>query len=126
MMKSHNTDNQSYVDFINALLGSLILTILAFILRYFFQPYLADKLPLLFFIFSAMGITSFFSLRFGLISLLSGLFLAYYFFTPPFNSFEIPDMEHMAYLLGKFFLGIILVFVFAWFKQDAKNFIDGH
>ena len=125
-MKFHNTDNQSHINFVNALLGSLILTILAFILRYFFQPNLVDKFPLLFFIFSAMGITSVFGVRFGILSLLSGLVLAYYFFTPPFNSFGIPDIAHMTYLLGKFLFGTILVFVFSWCKQDAMSFIDNH
>lgn len=69
-----------------ALLGTLA----AFFMRYEFHPILQSQLPVLFFLFNTTVIVYKFGWRPATLSALIGMPLAYYYFIPPFNSFELP------------------------------------
>lgn len=69
-----------------ALLGTLA----AFFMRYQFHPLLQAQFPILFFLFNTTLIVYKFGWKPALMSAVIGMVLAYYFFIPPFDSFELP------------------------------------
>ena len=78
-----------------ALLGTLA----AFFVRYQFHPFMQAQFPVLFFIFNTTLISYKFGWKPATISAIIGMLLAYYFFVPPFNSFELPTMLDVLYLI---------------------------
>jgi len=78
-----------------ALLGTLA----AFFMRYQFHPLMQAQFPILFFLFN----TTFISYKFGwkpaTMSAIIGMALAYYFFIPPFNSFQLPTLLDLLNLI---------------------------
>jgi len=71
-----------------ALLG----TIAAFFMRYQFHPLMQAQFPILFFLFNTTLIAYKFGWKPASMSAIIGMTLAYYFFIPPFNSFELPTL----------------------------------
>ena len=69
-----------------ALLG----TCAAFFMRYQFQPIMQTQFPILFFLFNTILVAYKCGWRPATLSAIIGMILAYYFFIPPFNSFELP------------------------------------
>lgn len=69
-----------------ALLG----TIAAFFMRYQFHPLMQAQFPMLFFLFNTILIAYKFGWKPASMSAVIGIMFAYYFFIPPFNSFELP------------------------------------
>ena len=71
-----------------ALLGTLA----AFFMRYQFHPLMQAQFPILFFLFNTTLIAYKFGWKPASMSAIIGMILAYYFFIPPFNSFELPTL----------------------------------
>ncbi|QWE15515.1 DUF4118 domain-containing protein [Polynucleobacter sp. AP-Sving-400A-A2] len=71
-----------------ALLGTLA----AFFMRYQFHPLMLTQFPILFFLFNTTIIAYKFGWKPAAMTAIIGMALAYYFFIPPFNSFELPTM----------------------------------
>ena len=71
-----------------ALLGTLA----AFFMRYQFHPLMQVQFPILFFLFNTTLIAYKFGWKPATISAMLGMTLAYYFFIPPFNSFQLPTI----------------------------------
>ena len=71
-----------------ALLGTLA----AFFMRYQFHPLMQAQFPILFFLFNTTLIAYKFGWKPATLSAIIGMILAYYFFIPPFNSFELPTL----------------------------------
>ncbi|QWD67140.1 DUF4118 domain-containing protein [Polynucleobacter sp. MWH-Aus1W21] len=71
-----------------ALLGTLA----AFFLRYQFHPLMQSQFPILFFLFNTTLVSYKFGWKPATITAIIGMTLAYYFFIPPFNSFELPTI----------------------------------
>jgi len=71
-----------------ALLGTLA----AFFIRYQFHPLMQAQFPILFFLFNTILIAYKLGWKPATMSATIGMGLAYYFFIPPFNSFELPTM----------------------------------
>ena len=71
-----------------ALLGTLA----AFFIRYQFHPLMQAQFPIFFFLFNTTLIAYKFGWKPATMSATIGMGLAYYFFIPPFNSFELPTM----------------------------------
>ena len=71
-----------------ALLGTLT----AFFIRYQFHPLMQSQFPILFFLFNTTLIAYKFGWKPASMSAIIGMILAYYFFIPPFNSFELPTL----------------------------------
>ncbi|MBU3581362.1 DUF4118 domain-containing protein [Polynucleobacter sp. AP-Capit-er-40B-B4] len=71
-----------------ALLGTLA----AFFMRYQFHPLMQAQFPILFFLFNTTLIVYKFGWKPASMSAIIGMILAYYFFIPPFNSFELPSL----------------------------------
>ena len=71
-----------------AMLGTLA----AFFMRYQFHPFMQAQFPILFFLFNTTLIAYKFGWKPASMSAIIGMILAYYFFIPPFNSFELPTL----------------------------------
>jgi K+-sensing histidine kinase KdpD len=71
-----------------ALLGTLA----AFFMRYQFHPLMQAQFPILFFLFNTVLIAYRFGWKPATMSAIIGMALAYYFFIPPFNSFQLPTI----------------------------------
>ena len=71
-----------------ALLGTLA----AFFMRYQFHPLMQAQFPILFFLFNTTLIAYKYGWKPATLSAIIGMILAYYFFIPPFNSFELPTL----------------------------------
>jgi len=87
-------------------------TACAFFMRYEFHPFMQSQFPVIFFLFNTTLISYKFGWKPGLISAILGITLAYYFFTPPFNSFELPnpnDLFNLAIYSIIFFTVIYLI-----------------
>jgi K+-sensing histidine kinase KdpD len=70
----------------------LLGTLTAFFMRYQFHPLMQAQFPVLFFIFNTTIISYKLGWKPATMSAIIGMTLAYYFFIPPFNSFELPTM----------------------------------
>ena len=91
-----------------ALLGTLA----AFFMRYQFHPFMQTQFPVLFFIFNTTSIAYKLGWKPATMSAILGIGLAYYFFIPPFNSFELPtvfDVVNLLIYLVLFFTIIYLI-----------------
>jgi K+-sensing histidine kinase KdpD len=64
-------------------------TMLAFVLRYLFHPFLGSNFPILLFVFNTLIICYKFGWKPATLSSFIGLALAYYFFIPPYGTFDI-------------------------------------
>ena len=72
---------------------------LAFIVRYQIHPYLGPNLPVLFFLFNVLVSAYKFGWKPASISAIASIILAYYFFIPPYNSFDLENPIDAANLL---------------------------
>ena len=96
-----------------ALLG----TFAAFFMRYQFHPLMQAQFPILFFLFN----TTIFAYKFGwkpaTMTAIIGMTLAYYFFIPPFNSFELPTMLDILNL----FIYLVLFFTVIYLIEKLQR-----
>jgi K+-sensing histidine kinase KdpD len=83
----------------------------AFYIRLELHPVLQSSFPVLFFIVS----TTIVSYKFGsgpaLLTIVLSLPLAYYFFVPPFNSFEIEPIDLMGLTIYAFLFFLIVILI---------------
>jgi K+-sensing histidine kinase KdpD len=79
-------------------------TLTALFVRYELHPLLQAQFPVLFFLFNSTLIAYKFGWKAASFSAILGLVFAYYFFIPPFNSFELPTFLD---LLNLVFFGIL-------------------
>ena len=66
---------------------------IAFFIRYQFHPFLQNNFPILFFLFNTLLIAFKFGYRPAIFSAILGVALAYYFFIPPYNSFDLDNPQ---------------------------------
>lgn len=91
---------------------ALIGTAAAFFVRYELHPIMQSQFPVLFFLFNTTLIAYKLGFKPASISAFIGILLAYYFFIPPFNSFELPttiDLINLVIYLIMFFTIIYLI-----------------
>ena len=71
---------------------TLLGTLAAFFMRYQFHPLMQAQFPILFFLFNTTLISYKFGWKPATLSAIIGMILAYYFFIPPFNTFQLPTL----------------------------------
>ena len=85
---------------------------IAFFIRYQFHPLMQSSFPILFFLFNTLLIAFKFGWRPATFSAILGIALAYYFFIPPYNSFDLEnpmDAVYIAIYALLFFVAIYLI-----------------
>jgi K+-sensing histidine kinase KdpD len=81
--------------YIYAALGTAI----AFFLRYLIHPFLGPNFPTLFFLFNTLFIAFKFGWKPAALSSAVALFLAYYYFIPPYGSFDLESPIDALYIV---------------------------
>jgi K+-sensing histidine kinase KdpD len=84
----------------------------AFFVRYELHPYMQSQFPVLFFLFNTTLTAYKLGWKPATMSAIVGILLSYYFFIPPFNSFELPssvDLLSLAIYSVMFFTVIYLI-----------------
>lgn len=92
--------------YIYAALGTFI----AFFVRYLLQPVLGSNLPILFFIFNTLIICFNFGWKPAALSSIASMFLAYYFFIPPYGSFDFENPMDALYIFIYSCIFIVSIF----------------
>jgi hypothetical protein len=80
-------------------LGALLVTGLAFAVRYMIHPYIEPYLPVQLFFLSTFVVSLIWGIGPGILSLLVGLVAGYYFFTRPYESFATPSINDVWVML---------------------------
>jgi len=96
---------------------ALVAVGIAFFVRYQFHPILQSSFPILFFIFNTILISFRFGMGPAIFTVLLSIPLAYYFFIPPFGSFDLENpMDAFA-----IFIYIILFGVIIWLIEKLQR-----
>jgi len=85
-------------------------TMLAFLARYLLHPFLGTNFPTLFFLFNTLIICFKFGWKPAALSSIAGMGLAYYFFIPPYNSFDLENPIDVLYVFIYSCLFVISIF----------------
>lgn len=100
-------DNNVY-SFVYALLG----TAGAFFMRHEFHPIFQSQFPVVFFLINTFLVTYKLGWRPGLLTAILGVLLAYYFFIPPYNSFDlISGFDLFSLVIYIFLFSMVIYFI---------------
>jgi len=99
-------------------LFALLGTLAAFLIRYELHPVLQAQFPILFFVFNSTLIAYKFGWKPAVISALTGMLFAYYFFIPPFNSFELPTIFDLLNLMIFSSLFIMIIYLIEKLQRE--------
>ena len=102
-----------------ALLGTLA----AFFMRYQFHPLMQSQFPVLFFLFNSTLISYKYGWKPAAMSAIIGMVLAYYFFIPPFNSFESPSMLDVVNLFIYLILFVMIIYLIEKLQRERYRAI---
>lgn len=102
-----------------ALLGTLA----AFFMRYQFHPLMQSQFPVLFFLFNTTLISYKYGWKPAAMSGIIGMVLAYYFFIPPFNSFESPSMLDVVNLFIYLILFVTIIYLIEKLQRERYRAI---
>ena len=97
---------------------ALFATVIAFFVRYKLHPIMQAQLPVLFFLLSSTLIVYKWGWRPAALSSILGVVLAYYFFIPPFNSFDMPSNFDLLNLLLYVILFSTIIFVIEKLQRE--------
>ena len=102
---------------------ALLATAAAFFVRYELHPLMQAQLPVLFFIFSTTLIAYKLGWRPAAFSSILGMALAYFFFIPPFNSFELPSPGDLVNLAVYVILFVTIIFLIERLQRERYQAI---
>jgi len=97
---------------------ALIATGAAFFVRYELHPTMQNQLPVLFFIYNTILIAYKLGWKPAALSSILGIILAYYFFIPPFNSFELPSSADLVNLISYSALFITIIYLIERLQRE--------
>ena len=125
-MKLYHPDKTLHKNWMVVSLVTLTVILATLGIRLLFQEVLGDHLPLIFFILSSSILSIFYGTRAGIASLSISVVLACYFFTQPYYSLEIRDISDIIYLSIKYILGVVIILIINWVKNQSRHFLDHH
>ena len=96
----------------------LIGTLAAFFMRYQFHPLMQTQFPTVFFLLNSTLIAYKFGWKPAIMSSIIGMILAYYFFIPPFNSFEIPTTLDVLNLFVYSILFVTIIYLIEKLQRE--------
>ena len=102
---------------------ALLATAAAFFVRYELHPFMQAQLPVLFFIFSTTLIAYKLGWWPASFSSILGIGLAYFFFIPPFNSFELPSTSDLVNLAVYVILFVTIIFLIERLQRERYQAI---
>ena len=102
---------------------ALLATGAAFFVRYELHPLMQAQLPVLFFIFSSTLIAYKLGWKPAALSSALALTSAYFFFIPPFNSFEIPSSADLVNLIVYIILFVTVLYLIEKLQRERYQAI---
>lgn len=100
--------------YLYAVLGVFI----SFCIRYSLQDFLQDGMPLTFFIVNTILISLFYGMWPGLLSVILAAPIAFFFFVPPFNSYELPTLHDAFVYVSYIFIDLTAIAVIEWLQRE--------
>jgi len=91
---------------------------IAFAIRYTLHPFLEGNLPMTFFILNTIIIALFYGFRPSLLTIAISIPLAFFFFVPPFDSFEIPTAQDSFVFCSYILIAFIAVAIVEWLQRE--------
>jgi K+-sensing histidine kinase KdpD len=96
---------------------------IAFAIRYTLHPFLQSNLPMTFFILNTIIIALFYGFRPSIFTILMSIPLAFFFFVPPFDSFDMPTAQD-SFVFGSYILiAFIAVGIVEWLQRERYKAI---
>jgi K+-sensing histidine kinase KdpD len=96
---------------------------IAFAIRYTLHPFLQSNLPMTFFILNTIAIALFYGFRPSLLTIVTSIPLAFFFFVPPFDSFDIPTAQDSFVFISYILIAFIAVAIVEWLQRERYRAI---
>ena len=90
----------------------------AFAIRYSMHTFLQSSLPMTFFILNTIVISLFFGYLPSLLTILLSIPLAFFFFVPPFDSFDMPTAQDSFVFISYILIAFISVGIVEWLQRE--------
>jgi len=111
---SKNWTENTYKAYLIAVLGVGV----AWFIRLQLHPVLQSNLPIIFFIINTIFIAYKFGFRPAILTVLISIPLGYFFFIPPFNSFELNDPMDMLTIFIYLLFFLVTVFIIEKLQRE--------
>jgi K+-sensing histidine kinase KdpD len=95
----------------------------AFSIRYSLHTFLLVNLPMTFFILNTILIALFFGFVPSLITIIFSIPLAFFFFVPPFDSFDAPTPQDSFVFMSYILIAFIAVGIVEWLQRERYKAI---
>lgn len=102
----------------DAAISSLLVLVVAFLVRYLLHPFLDDGIPTFTFLLATFFIAFRYGYKWALFELISGFLVATYFFVKPYNTFVLPVTEDLYRMFYFFTVALVVIFVFEKTNRD--------
>ena len=96
---------------------------IAFAIRYTLHPFLQSNLPMTFFILNTIVIALFYGYLPSVLTIAISIPLAFFFFVPPFDSFETPTAQDSFVFISYILIAFIAVGVVEWLQRERYRAI---
>jgi K+-sensing histidine kinase KdpD len=96
---------------------------IAFAIRYTLHPFLQSNLPMTFFILNTIVIALFYGYLPSVLTIAISIPLAFFFFVPPFDSFETPTAQDSFVFASYILIAFIAVGVVEWLQRERYRAI---
>jgi K+-sensing histidine kinase KdpD len=90
----------------------------AFCIRYSLHPFLQSNLPMTFFILNTIVIALFYGYFPSFLTIALSIPLAFFFFVPPFDSFDMPTPQDSFVFLSYILIACISVGIVEWLQRE--------
>jgi K+-sensing histidine kinase KdpD len=101
-----------------AYLFALFGVFVAFSIRYSLHAFLQGSIPMTFFIANTILIALFFGYLPSLFTILLSVPLAFFFFVPPFDSFDVPTPQYSFVFISYILIACIAVVIVEWLQRE--------
>ncbi|MBU3618870.1 DUF4118 domain-containing protein [Polynucleobacter sp. JS-Fieb-80-E5] len=91
---------------------------IAFAIRYTLHPFLQSNLPMTVFILNTIIISLFYGYLPSIFTIILSIPLAFFFFVPPFDSFEMPTSQDSFVFASYILIAFIAVGVVEWLQRE--------
>jgi K+-sensing histidine kinase KdpD len=96
---------------------------IAFAIRYTLHPFLQSNLPMTVFILNTIVIALFYGYLPSVLTIALSIPLAFFFFVPPFDSFEMPTSQDSFVFISYILIAFIAVGVVEWLQRERYKAI---
>jgi len=90
----------------------------AFSIRYSLHTFLQGNIPMTFFILNTIVIALFFGFIPSILTIVLSIPLAFFFFVPPFDSFDMPTPQDSFVFLSYILIACIAVAIVEWLQRE--------